>query len=52
MSLVSFVLTSVRRFFALLAAAGAAAHALENHRQPAAADLAELGMTGVRFKHY
>lgn len=33
-------------------AAGAAANAVENHRQPAEADLIALGLQGVRFKQY
>jgi len=35
--------------FATIAAASAAAHAVENRRQPAAADLRQLGLEGARF---
>lgn len=51
-SAVTRFLSAVRDVLASVSAAGAAANAVENHRQPDAADLAVLGIEGARFKQY
>lgn len=52
MTAVKSVLSGLGRFYASFVAAGAVANALDNHRQPKAADLAVLGLEGVQFKQY
>ncbi len=46
------VFSVIAMVFSTLAAAGSAANAVENHRQPKEAALRKLGMEGVRFKRY
>jgi len=49
LSAVKAALSAVGDVFATIAAAGAVSHALENRRQPAAADLKILGLDRVTF---
>ena len=49
---VKAVASAISASFTLLAAAGAASHAVELHHQPDEADLQKLGMAGVSFKPY
>lgn len=54
-SAMGFVKTALRRVrdvFAAIAAAGAVANAVENHRRPNAQDLKELGLERVDFSRY
>jgi len=43
-------LSAIADWSATFAAAAGAATALENHRQPAPADLRRLGLDGVKFR--
>lgn len=49
---VQSVLSAIAGVFVSIAAAGAVANAVENHRAPRAADLRVLGLENVDFKKY
>lgn len=49
---VQSVLSAIAGAFVSIAAAGAVANAVENHRAPRAADLRVLGLENVDFKKY
>ncbi len=46
------VLSAITNVFVSIAAAGAVANAVENHRTPRKADLRVLGLENVEFKTY